>query len=245
MRDEIGECGKRQLNYEGQLRIKDQKLEMLQEKIDDFSRRQLTFEALQGDDKMVLFYTGLPNFATLQLVYDLALKVLPSTRPHGNRKLDNFTEYLLTLVKLRLNLRNAHLGYHFGISESIVTQVLHKWLNILYTTLKFLIRWPSREEVRATLPECFHESFPSAVVIIGCTEIFIERATNLFARSQTWSNYKSHNTLKYLIGMTPQGTISFVSQAWGGRLSDKLITQECGILSKLLPGDLVLVLIYS
>ena len=47
--------------------------------------------------------------------------------------------------------------------------------------------------------------------------------------------------MKYLIDITPQGSISFVSQGWGGRVSDKTITQECGILSKLLPGDLVLV----
>lgn len=39
----------------------------------------------------------------------------------------------------------------------------------------------------------------------------------------------------------PQGTISFVSKAWGGRVSDKAITQECGIFNKLLPGEVVLV----
>ena len=50
----------------------------------------------------------------------------------------------------------------------------------------------------------------------------------------------SHNTFIYLIGVTPQGTISFVSKAWGGGVSDKAITQECGILNKLLPGDVVL-----
>ena len=43
-----------------------------------------------------------------------------------------------------------------------------------------------------------------------------------------------------MIGITPQGTISFVSKAWGGRTSDKFLTENCGIIDKLLPGDLVL-----
>ena len=46
--------------------------------------------------------------------------------------------------------------------------------------------------------------------------------------------------MKVLIGITPQGTISFVSKAWGGRTSDKFLTENCGILKKLLPGDLIL-----
>ena len=34
--------------------------------------------------------------------------------------------------------------------------------------------------------------------------------------------------------------IIFISKAWGGRASDKHITENCGILSNLLPGDEVL-----
>ena len=60
------------------------------------------------------------------------------------------------------------------------------------------------------------------------------------ARAQTYSNYKSHNTVKSLVGITPQGSISFVSNAWGGRTSDKYLTVNCGILRKLVPGDLVM-----
>lgn len=76
------------------------------------------------------------------MVFDLALKTLLSLRTHGNRKLSNFTEFLITLVKRRLDLRSKDLGFRFGVSESTVTVTVHKWLNILYTAVKFLIRWP-------------------------------------------------------------------------------------------------------
>lgn len=43
-----------------------------------------------------------------------------------------------------------------------------------------------------------------------------------------------------LIGITPQGTISYVSEAWVGHTSDKFLTENCGILSRLVPGDMVM-----
>ena len=60
------------------------------------------------------------------------------------------------------------------------------------------------------------------------------------ARAQTFSNYKHHNTVKFLIAITPQGVISFVSKGWGGRVSDKHLTGNCGLLCNLQRGDLVL-----
>ena len=77
-------------------------------------------------------------------------------------------------------------------------------------------------------------------IIIDCFEIFIERPSNLLARAQTWSQYKHHNTAKYLIGITPQGAISFLSKGYGGRTTDKYLTEDCGLLNNLLPGDIVL-----
>ena len=34
--------------------------------------------------------------------------------------------------------------------------------------------------------------------------------------------------------------ISHVSKGWGGRVSDKHLTEQCGILQHLLPGDQIL-----
>ena len=75
---------------------------------------------------MVTYYTGLPNFETLTLVFDLAQKVMPNSKEHGNRKLTNFDEFLLVMIKLRLNLQNKDLGYRFKISKSSVTQISHQ-----------------------------------------------------------------------------------------------------------------------
>ena len=90
------------------------------------------------------------------------------------------------------------------------------------------------------MPMCFRKHCPTCVVIIDCFEIFIDRPTNLLARAQTYSSYKHHNTVKYLIGITPQGTVSFISKGWGGRVSDKHLTENGNLLSSLIPGDTVL-----
>ena len=92
----------------------------------------------------------------------------------------------------------------------------------------------------ATMPRDFLKNFPKCICIIDCFEVFCERPSCLMARAQTYSNYKHHNTVKFLIGITPQGVISFVSKGWGGRVSDKLLTENCGLLSHLNYGDQIL-----
>jgi len=60
-------------------------------------------------------------------------------------------------------------------------------------------------------------------------------------QSETWSDYKHHNTWKLLVGITPNGQITFLSNLWGGRASDKQITKESGVLDLLKEGDNVMV----
>ena len=81
----------------------------------------------------------------------------------------------------------------------------------MYECLKSLVYWPGREQLRKTMPLRFRKSFGLKVaIIIDCFEMFIERPSNLMARAQTWSQYTHHNTIKYLIGITPQGSLSFI-----------------------------------
>lgn len=179
------------------------------------TRISTTEDSIDGSDKKVSFYTGLPNFATLMLVVQCVTIAIPYKKGTTGHSLSRFQEIMLVLMKLKLNLDERDLAYRFEISQSSVSRIFRKWISIMSERLKFLIRWLSREEVRKTLPVEFKKFFPRCVSIIDCTEVFIERPSDLKARAQTWSNYKHHNTLKLLISITPQGTISFISKAWG------------------------------
>ena len=66
--------------------------------------------------------------------------------------------------------------------------------------------------------------------IIDCSEIFIETPKNLELQSATWSDYKHHNTLKFLVCVAPNSAITFISKAYTGRISDKAITLKSEFL---------------
>ena len=62
-----------------------------------------------------------------------------------------------------------------------------------------------------------------------CTEI----RSCLALQSQLYSSYKSRTTLKDLIGISPNGSIYFVSELWSGPISDRELPgdQERHVLS--------------
>ncbi|XP_022807222.1 uncharacterized protein LOC111344272 [Stylophora pistillata] len=199
---------------------------------------QLNMETFQNNNEKTQFYTGLPNFFMLIQVYHLVLPYIKSTSTNA---LTPFQELLLVLIRVRLNVPLQDLAYRFQIASSTAGRIFDRWSEVLSDRLGFLIHWPDRDQLRATMPSVFQKNFGNKVsVIIDCFEVFIERPSSLIARAMTWSNYKHHNTVKFLIGITTQGSISFISKAWGGRVSDKYLTENCGILRKLLPGDIVL-----
>ena len=87
---------------------------------------------------------------------------------------------------------------------------------------------------------CFRKHFGTNIVIVDCFEIFINKPKNILDRARTFSSYKHHNTVTFLIGITLQGVISYISKAWGGRTSDKFLTQSCDFLDNFLSGDIVM-----
>jgi hypothetical protein len=55
-----------------------------------------------------------------------------------------------------------------------------------------------------------------------------------------YSSYKNHPTLKCLVGISPSGAITFLSDVYESSISDKDITVKSGLVDLLDPGDLLL-----
>ena len=174
----------------------------------------LSQSGFEGNDEKTQFYTGIPTSSMLMQLFTLIAPHVVSTSTNA---LCQFQEYLLVLLRLRLNVPLQDLAYRFRVSVSTASRVFNRWIDVMRVRLDFLIQWPEREELRKTMPLVFRQNFGLGVaVIIDCFEIFTDRPSSLIARAMTWSNYKHHNTVKLLIGITPQGVISFLSKAWGG-----------------------------
>lgn len=90
------------------------------------------------------------------------------------------------------------------------------------------------------MPQCFKTTYPKTRVILDCTEIKVQRPSSKVLNSEFYSAYKSHTTLKCLVGIAPHGAVTFVSSLYQGSISDKEITRRSGILSLIEEGNEVM-----
>ena len=193
----------------------------------------------------VNYFTGLGNIDAFRLVFDyLSEKArvmhywkglsntstdLTSPRNLKNSNLRSLTleqEFLLTLMRLRLGLLNGDLANCFKVSSSLVSSIFTTWIKLMSLELKWLINWSQHHIIRRHLPSMFKKFYPHYCIIIDCSQLFIETPLSLDIAAACWSNYKHHYTVKNLIGITPNGTVSFLPDCYEGRATDVFIVQD-------------------
>jgi len=243
-------------SYPDPLAIENQRLKdevsMLKAKLE---KHRWNADKISGSDATTKFYTGLPSFSVFMWLYQLlapktsrmtywtgesSTSTVNKSRCSNAQYLRPIDQLLAVLMRNKLGLFVQDVADRFGISPSTFSKYYTTCICLLHQELKKLNPFPSRDIIDRTMPSQFKLKYPSTRIIIDCTEIFIQRSSSLTNQSLTYSSYKNHNTIKFLIGITPAGAILFVSEAWGGRVSDRQLTQESGLLELLEEGDSVM-----
>lgn len=191
---------------------------------------RFSIENIRTDPKAINYYTGFSNFDHF-LFFFYCLGPAASDLKNQPTIISPLDQLFLTVIKLRQAKEDYELSLMFEISETTVSKIIVMWINFMYFQLKELDIWPSREIIDKNMPEDFQKKFPTTRVILDATEIPIQKPSDVNAQSITWSSYKHRNTLKTMIGCTPRGAVSFISESFGGSASDRQII-ECSNMIK-------------
>lgn len=212
-----------------------EEIEELQMKIKCLTLKE---ESFQNDDSKMKFFTGLPSVAVFMLILSTMDNALNTITVKG---LNNFQKLVLTLYKLRTNATFRSLSYRFDIRPQQASYCFKNVVLMFEYQFRSFISWPDPEITRTVVPECFVKSFGKKIAgIVDCFEIRTDRPSNTRARCLSFSNYKHTETGKYAIVIGTTGNIIFISDGYNGRTSDKYISENCGFLDNLLPGEILL-----
>lgn len=197
----------------------------------DKARQAFTYKSVESKAKIVEHYTGLsPDM--FKIVLNLCMRFDISYRDGWKVECVSPEDQLfITLMKLRRNLSHIDLSVRFGVSAQTVGNIVTTWILVLHEILfKFMLQGngiPSLNKNKGCMPTCF-ATFTNCRITLDCTEVQCAIPNNsMFHQSQTFSHYKQRNTFKALIGVAPNGVITFVSDLYRpGSASDKAVVEH-------------------
>lgn len=230
------------------------------------SKINLTFDSIKQSNELVNFYTGCPSTEIFNFIIDKIKPHYPKLqyyrgqsshepkkyqhsptvegcqmKPGPKRKLSLENEVFMTLMRIRLDLKIEDLAFRFGLSKSYTSSILSTMYTFLARELEPIIYWPSKQQTLSYNSTQFKGELSKVEGIIDCTEQKISKPSLTKAQYQTYSTYKSSNTLKKLIICTKAGSISYISPSFGGLASDRFISEQCLVAKKFSPGMVALV----
>ncbi|XP_065077873.1 uncharacterized protein LOC135701089 [Ochlerotatus camptorhynchus] len=182
-------------------------------------------------------FTGISSFKTLKTIFEYVKNCL--FQPHCALTKDQM--FIMTLRKLRRSTPFVDLADEYSVCTTTISKYFHRTLFVLYDTLKYALEPVSRDISIRHLPQIFRQQYGySRVHIIDCFEVTTEEPIDVKAALSHHSSYKMRETTKFLIAMSADGRVSFISHAYAGRCSDRNIAETSGFIDTLEPGDVVI-----
>ncbi|XP_058810345.1 uncharacterized protein LOC131675394 [Phymastichus coffea] len=182
--------------------------------------------------------TGLQSFTLLNTIVEVLEKSYPKTFEKSNLKAKS--NVIMTYMRIKQNMSYSALAILFQISPKHCQRIFVKTLGMLKITLKAMIDWQSRVTISRNLPNYF-KGYEDVRVVLDCTEIHIQHTKCLECQMSTFSQYKGGLTVKFMTGVSPSGSITYVSKLYGGKSSDTAIFNQSSLIQLLERGDAIMV----
>ena len=214
------------------------RLEMVNKSLEE---KKFLYKNLKDDE--VKKYTGIEK-PIFEVIIQTIKRFMPFHYWAGKpvKSISSEDQLLILLMRLKLDIPYFDIAKRYSVSHSTIQNIVMTYLYALHRIFfeGMMSTPPSQEKNKCSLPESFGD-ITNCRIIIDCTEVKIATPRgDLQAACSAYSNYKHNLTAKFLIGVAPNGAITFVSDAFLGSTSDKVITDQSGIISHLKAGDLIL-----
>ena len=193
------------------------------------------YKGLLHTDALSVLYTGL----TRPAFHFLATNLLPFY--NGSFQLDPIDQFLMTLMKLKLNFLQEYLAEKFSVHQSSVRIIVAHWIDLMDAHMSNYIPWLPKKTIVETMPPCFKEHYPGTTCIINSSEISLQKPQSLHSRTESYRHlYYGPNTVKFMVATAPCGLIMFISPTYAEGCCDKFIACDSRFLEYLHPGDEVM-----
>lgn len=202
--------------------------------MDDFIPKCTVLDVINSE-KLLNSWTGIPTFMLLDAIQSCVNRVRIETLTEENGVISMKEKIMLAFVKLKTNLTFICMSSIFHVSETTISRSFKTILPLIRAAIKTAVYFPSAEEIRCNMPKAFKPEFISVRAVMDCTEIQIQKPKCVNCIISTYSHYKGTNTVKFLVCVTPAGFISFVSEGYTGKSSDKFIFNSEKLITKFEP----------
>lgn len=208
-----------------------------------------------GSDDGIQFYTRFASYKHFMAFWKLVepatdKMILPSSRKKVRVKvlaipgklplqtLQPIDEFFLFMVHLALGLEPLDLATLFHIKQFTANEIINTWANFLYLFLGSVGIWMSKDYAKAHLPEEFNK-FPDTQVVISCIDVRCQTSSILLEENEMFTDFKPFCILKAMVGMTPNGVVTFVSKLYPKSISNRQLFIQSGIIP-LLTSDMAI-----
>ena len=147
------------------------------------------------------------------------------------RKLKMDDAFFMFWLIAKQGIDRAAAGYLFGIDPPSVGRYFISITSILEDFINRQFPVMSDEDIYLTQDKKWAAQMGQPVhSIIDCTEVFTRGCSSGTAHAAMYSEYKGHNTAKFLTGIAANGMVDYISEAITGSTTDKKMCMDHGHL---------------